>query len=78
MRKFLEKLKNGKLAPIVEWIEKHPRLAAWLALSTVMVFLLILEAADVGLGAFQWVFLILATLLVAWLCVWIISWDEAD
>lgn len=78
MRGMIEKIRNSKLAPAVEWIELHPRLSGWIALSTIMVVLLIIEAGPVGLGAFQWLFLIAATLLIAWLCVWIISWDETD
>lgn len=65
--------------PLVKWASTHPRLAAWFVLSAGMVTLLIIEARDVGLLATQWVALIVATVLVAGLCIWIISWeDETD
>jgi hypothetical protein len=44
-----------------------------------MVLLLVYEGRDVGLLATQWLALIIATVLVAGACIWIISWeDEAD
>jgi len=57
---------------------KHPRLAAWIALAAGMVIILIIAARDVGLLWNQWVFLILATIGLAGLCVWIISWEAHD
>lgn len=65
--------------PLVKWATTHPRLAAWLVLSVGMVTLLTINARDVGLLATQWITLIVATVLVAGLCIWIISWeDEVD
>ena len=64
--------------PGMNWISTHPRLAAWFALSVGMVVLLIIEARDVGLLATQWIALILATVLVAGACIWIISWEDDD
>lgn len=57
---------------------KHPRLAAWIALATGMVIILIIAARDVGLLWNQWLFLILATIGLAGLCVWIIGWEAND
>jgi hypothetical protein len=65
------------LAP-VQWMSRHPRLAAWIILSVGMVVLLVIEAKDVGLLATQWAALIVATVLVAGACVWIISWEDSD
>ena len=62
--------------PIVKWASLHPRLAAWIVLSLGMVLLLVNEARDVGLLVTQWVALIVATVLVAGLCIWIISWED--
>lgn len=62
--------------PGVGWATRHPRLAAWLVLSVGMVTLLIIEAADVGLLPTQWLALIVATILVAGLCIWIVSWQD--
>jgi hypothetical protein len=41
-----------------------------------MIALLIIEAGDLGLLPTQWGALIIATILVAGLCVWIVSWDD--
>jgi hypothetical protein len=64
--------------PPVRWMMRHPRLAAWIILSLGMVILLLIEARDVGLLATQWLALIVATVLVAGACVWIISWEDKD
>lgn len=64
--------------PPVKWASRHPRLAAWIVLSLGMVILLVIEARDVGLLATQWLALVVATVLVAGACVWIISWEDAD
>lgn len=64
--------------PLVQWASHHPRLAAWIVLSLGMVILLVVEARDVGLLATQWLALVVATVLVAGACVWIISWEDAE
>jgi len=64
--------------PPVQWALRHPRLAAWIVLSLGMVILLVIEAKDVGLLATQWLALVVATVLVAGACVWIISWEDSD
>jgi 4-hydroxybenzoate polyprenyltransferase len=64
--------------PPVKWMLRHPRLAAWILLSVGMVVLLVIEAKDVGLLATQWAALVIATVLVAGACVWIISWEDSD
>ena len=43
-----------------------------------MTILLVIEARSVGLLAGQWVALILATVLVAGACIWIVSWEDKD
>jgi hypothetical protein len=67
----------GKLAP-VQWAMRHPRLAAWIVLSVGMVALLLNAARDVGLLPTQWLALVVAAVLVAGACVWIISWEDED
>jgi hypothetical protein len=62
--------------PPFKWASLHPRVAAWIILSVGMVGFLIFEARDVGLLLTQWIALIVATVLVAGLCVWIISWED--
>ena len=64
----------------MKWINNHPALTAFLVLATGMVAIILYEARDVGLGGSQWFWLIVITILVAALCIWIISWgdDEED
>lgn len=64
--------------PGMTWAMRHPRLAAWAVLSVGMIILLVLSAIDVGLLPMQWVMLMLACVLVAGACVWIISWEGDD
>lgn len=45
----------------------------WAGLAVGMVLILVWAAKDVGLLAGQWAALIVATILLAGLCVWIIS-----
>ncbi len=66
------------LGKLKAFAEKHPRLAAWILLAIGMVIILIIAARDVGLLWNQWLFLILATIGLAGLCVWIISWESED
>ncbi|RMF37591.1 MAG: hypothetical protein D6759_02160 [Chloroflexi bacterium] len=58
--------------------ERHPRLTAWIVLAVGMVAILLWSARDVGLLPAQMVALVIATILVAGLCVWIISWEEDE
>jgi hypothetical protein len=74
----LDNLKRGPLGPLVRWIEDHPRFSAWIVLGLGMVILVVLEAQDVGLQPSQWAAIIVATILVAGACVWIISWEDQD
>jgi hypothetical protein len=60
------------------WANAHPKLAAWVLLAIGMVVVLIVAARDVGLLWNQWLFLILATIGLAGLCVWIIGWESDD
>jgi hypothetical protein len=43
-----------------------------------MVIILILAAREVGFQPGQWAALVVATILLAGLCVWIISWEDRD
>jgi hypothetical protein len=49
----------------------------WAVLALGMVIILIWAARDVGLLAGQWAALIVTVILLAGLCVWIISWEDA-
>jgi hypothetical protein len=59
-------------------VNQHPRLMAWAVLALGMVAILIVSARNVGLAALQWAALIVATILLAGLCVWIIGWDDKE
>lgn len=61
---------------MITWAKRHPRLAAWLVLALGMNVIVVFEARSVGLQAAQWAALIVATTLVAGLCVWIIGWED--
>lgn len=63
---------------VKDWVGRHPQLAAWVILAVGMVIILIFAAKDVGLLPLQWTALIVATILLAGLCVWIIGWDAEE
>jgi hypothetical protein len=63
------------MTAIREWIGKHPRLVSWFVLALGMVIMLLWAARDVGLLATQMIALVVATILLAGLCVWIIGWE---
>jgi hypothetical protein len=63
---------------IREWAGRHPRLTMWAVLAVGMVIILIWSAKDVGLLLGQWAALIVATILLAGLCVWIIHWNGKE
>ena len=66
------------LSKVKTFAAHRPKLAAWIALAVGMVIILIIAARDVGLAPGQWLFLILATIGLAGLCVWIIGWETGD
>jgi len=63
---------------IKNWVSRHPQLTAWAVLAVGMVIILIWAAKDVGFEPAQWAALIVATILLAGLCVWIIGWDTGE
>lgn len=76
---FYQSLKKlPVLGQLLNFAEMRPRLAAWIVLSLGIVILLLIEARDVGLLIGQWIALIVASVLVAGLCVWIVSWEDKD
>ncbi len=54
----------------------HPRLVSWLVLAVGMVLIVVIAARNVGFKPGQWAALIAATVVLAGLCVWIISWED--
>ena len=63
------------MTSIREFASKHPRLVSWVVLALGMVIMLLWAARDVGLLPGQLVALVVATILLAGLCVWIIGWE---
>jgi hypothetical protein len=63
------------MVAIREFIGKHPRLTSWFVLALGMVIMLLWAAKDVGLLPGQMAALVVATILLAGLCVWIIGWE---
>jgi hypothetical protein len=56
----------------------HPNLVSWFVLAVGMVVIVIIAARNVGFTTSQWAALIAATIGLAGLCVWIISWEDGD
>ena len=63
------------MSAIRDFASKHPRLISWVVLALGMVIMLLWAAKDVGLLPGQMTALIVATILLAGLCVWIIGWE---
>jgi hypothetical protein len=59
------------------WTE-HPNLVSWFLLAVGMVAIVAIAARSVGFTAGQWAAIIVATVALAGLCVWIISWEDED
>lgn len=79
MQNFVNRLKTlPVLGALIKFADARPRLAAWIVLSLGIVILLLIEARDVGLLVGQWIALIVASVLVAGLCIWIVSWEDGD
>jgi hypothetical protein len=66
------------MTAIKNFAERHPRIAAWIGLAVGMVIILLWSAKDVGLLPTQLSALVVATILLAGLCVWIIGWEDDD
>lgn len=59
-----------------EFAQRHPYLTAWVILAVGMVIILFWAARDAGLLPGQMAALVIATILLAGACVWIISWED--
>jgi protein-S-isoprenylcysteine O-methyltransferase Ste14 len=64
------------ISAVREFAERHPRLASWILLAAGMVVMLLIASRDVGLQPTQLATLVVATIVLAGLCVWIINWGE--
>jgi uncharacterized membrane protein YfcA len=56
---------------------RHPNLISWAVLAIGMVIIVVLSARSVGFQPTQWAAIIVATVILAGLCVWIVSWEES-
>lgn len=61
-----------------EFAQRHPYLIAWIVLAIGMVIILFWSARDAGLLPGQMAALVVATILLAGACVWIISWEDEN
>ena len=66
------------MSTLKQWVNLHPKLAAWIVLAIGMVLLVMWSAKDVGLLPGQMLALVVATIGLAGLCVWIIGWESGD
>lgn len=66
------------LGALLTFADNRPRLSAWIVLSLGIVILLLIEARDVGLLIGQWAALIVASVLVAGLCIWIVTFEDNE
>jgi hypothetical protein len=57
---------------------QHPRITAWIVLAIGMVIILLWASQNVGLLPTQLAALVVATILLAGLCVWIIGWEDGE
>ena len=57
------------------YADRHTLLVSWVALAIGMVAILVYTSRDVGLLPSQLFAMIVATILLAGACVWIISWE---
>ncbi len=66
----------------MNWIrvlwDRHPNLLSWAGLAVGMVVIVVLAARTVGFQPGQWAALIVATIALAGLCVWILSWENGE
>lgn len=58
------------------WWDEHPFLVMWAALAVGMVAILLVSSREVALLPLQRFWLVVATVLLAGLCTWIISWED--
>ena len=63
------------MSSLIKGLREHPGLLMWFVLSAGMVIMVLYAAKDVGFQPGQMVALIIATVILAGLCVWIINWE---
>lgn len=63
------------MTSLLQRLREHPSLLAWLGLSIGMVIMVLIAAKDVGFEPGQLAALVIATIVLAGACVWIINWE---
>lgn len=66
------------MSTLGEFVGRHPQLTAWFVLAVGMVAILLWSARGVGLLPGQILALVVATILLAGLCIWIIGWEDEE
>ena len=69
---------GGNMTQLRKLWHDHPNLVSWFVLAVGMVVIVVIAARNVGFTPGQWAALIAATIGLAGLCVWIISWEDGD
>lgn len=59
------------------FLSRHPGIGMWIVLAVGMVIILLWASKDVELLLRQRLALVMATIVLAGLCVWIIGWEDA-
>ena len=68
----------GLFSRLAAAYDTHPRLLTWLVLAVGMVAILLWATRDVELLAGQRLALVVATVILAGLCSWIVGWECGD
>jgi hypothetical protein len=66
------------MAALKNFAQQHPKITAWIGLAIGFVIILLWSAKDAGLLPTQLLALVVATILLAGLCVWIIGWEDDE
>jgi hypothetical protein len=77
-RKPIYRSLGGTMSQLRKLWHVHPNLVSWLVLAVGMVIIVVIAARNVGFTPSQWAALIAATIGLAGLCVWIISWEDGE
>ena len=63
------------MSSLVKRLRQHPNLVSWFVLAVGMALMVLYAAKDVGFLPLQTLALVIATIVLAGLCVWIINWE---
>jgi len=66
---------GGIMSSLREWTDKHPSLSMWTILAIGMVAIFLATSREVDLLLTQRLFMVVACVVLAGLCAWIVSWE---